>query len=93
VVTGDSDGRARTARRTVTGSDNVARFLLGLMTRYGIDPASAGRLVLVNGDLGMVFAGDESVGLDRRVVTFAIRDGAVAAVYDVVNPDKLTRVR
>jgi RNA polymerase sigma-70 factor (ECF subfamily) len=30
--------------------------------------------------------------MSRRVTTFAIRDGKVVAMYDIVNPDKLTRM-
>jgi RNA polymerase sigma-70 factor (ECF subfamily) len=97
VLIGDSDGKVPTARRMISGAEKIARFLLGLAERYGTQAISAGRLVLVNGDLGMAMpdvpADGEHRALSRRVGTFAIRDGRVAAVYDIVNPDKLTRVR
>ncbi|HWE89476.1 MAG TPA: sigma-70 family RNA polymerase sigma factor [Pseudonocardiaceae bacterium] len=96
VLTGDSGGKARTARQFVTGADNVARFSLGVLRRYSPEALSSPRFVLVNGDLGMIFpplAGDaDHPPLDHRVTTFAVRDGKLAALYDVVNPDKLTRV-
>jgi RNA polymerase sigma-70 factor (ECF subfamily) len=95
AVIGDGGGKERTARRPVRGADNVARFALGLQQRYGPERLGAARLVLVNGDLGMViprWSGDaEHPPLAGRVSCFAIRDGRVAAIYDIVNPDKLGR--
>ncbi|HEX5118272.1 MAG TPA: sigma-70 family RNA polymerase sigma factor [Pseudonocardiaceae bacterium] len=96
AVIGDGGGKARTALRTVSGPDKVARFTLGLMRQYGPETLGNGRLVLVNGDLGMITeaaAGDETHrALARRVTVVAVRDGLIVALYDVVNPDKLTRV-
>jgi RNA polymerase sigma-70 factor (ECF subfamily) len=96
AVIGDGDGRARTALRAVSGADRVARFTIGLMRQYGPNAFANGQLVLVNGDLGMVAdgtSGDATLRpLARRVTVVAIRDGLIATIYDVVNPDKLTRV-
>lgn len=96
VLIGDSDGKARTARRIMVGADKLARFGLGLLEMYGPERAFAGQLVLVNGDLGMVLPdipGDaEHLAMTRRVTTFAIRDGKIVAMYDIVNPDKLRHV-
>ena len=93
VFVGDSDGKARTARRVIVGSDKISRFLFGLLEQYGSDRAMAGELVLVNGDIGMALpevpADGEYREIDRRITGFAIRDGRVTAVYDIVNPDKL----
>ncbi|CAM4085297.1 sigma-70 family RNA polymerase sigma factor [Kibdelosporangium persicum] len=99
ALVGDADGKARTARQVIHGADKVARFLLGLMVRYGLAEtgmAGVGQPVLVNGDLGVLFPdrpGDaEHLDLTRRVSAFAIRDGKIAGFYDVANPEKLTRV-
>lgn len=96
VLVGDSDGKAKTAARTIEGADKVARFILGLQTRYGRDSFAAMRFVLVNGELGIYFPawpGDaEHPPFDRRVLGVTIHDGRLAAIYDVVNPDKLIRV-
>ncbi|MGH3785151.1 MAG: sigma-70 family RNA polymerase sigma factor [Pseudonocardiaceae bacterium] len=95
AVIGDGGGRERTARRPVRGADKVARFVLGLQERYGPGRLGAAQLVRVNGDLGMVipaWSGDaEHPSIAGRVACFAIRDGQVAAIYDIVNPDKLGR--
>ncbi|MGH3978812.1 MAG: RNA polymerase sigma factor SigJ [Pseudonocardiaceae bacterium] len=97
VVVGDGGGKERTARRPVVGARKVARFLLGLLQRYGPAQLTTARPVLVNGDLGILvpaWPGDAEfpTPVAGRVACFAVRDGRVAAIYDVVNPDKLTRV-
>ncbi|CRK55576.1 putative RNA polymerase sigma factor [Alloactinosynnema sp. L-07] len=94
VLVGDSDGKARTARNFVVGPDNIARFMLGLVKMYGLENLGKSELVLVNGDLAMAIPDIPSDGVhrevNRRVTAFALRDGQVAAIYDIVNPDKLT---
>ncbi|HEX2296985.1 MAG TPA: sigma-70 family RNA polymerase sigma factor [Pseudonocardiaceae bacterium] len=97
VLIGDGGGKERTARRPVRGADKVARFLLGLLARYGSGQLVPAQLVLVNGDLGMLippWPGDPEhpVPAAGRVSCFAVREGQVAAIYDIVNPDKLSRV-
>nr|WP_086825663.1 sigma-70 family RNA polymerase sigma factor [Allokutzneria sp. NRRL B-24872] len=97
VLIGDSDGKARTAAQRMVGADKISRFTVGLMRMYGVMADAAGlRFVLINGDLGMLFAGtegsEEHKAVDRRVTAFIVRDGRIAAMYDVVNPDKLTTV-
>ncbi|MFE2755869.1 sigma-70 family RNA polymerase sigma factor [Actinosynnema sp. NPDC059335] len=88
VMVGDGGGKARTAVQVVSGADKVARLILGLMRRYG---DVEGRSALVNGDLGLVFAAQGE--LTPRVEAIVVRDGKVAGVYDMSNPDKLTHVR
>ncbi|MGQ0717885.1 MAG: sigma-70 family RNA polymerase sigma factor [Pseudonocardiales bacterium] len=96
AVIGDGGGKERTARRPVRGADKVARFILGLLERYGPERLGAARPMLVNGDLGMVippWPGDAGhPPLAGRVACLAIRDGQVAAIYDIVNPDKIGRI-
>ncbi|MDP9640115.1 RNA polymerase sigma-70 factor (ECF subfamily) [Actinopolyspora lacussalsi] len=96
-VHGDSDGKARTALRPVHGRDKVTRFLLSLMRKYPSPTPSNVRSVLVNGDPGLLLPGTSSGDVFRdsaavRVVGFAVRDGCVAEIHDIVNPDKLTRI-
>ena len=90
AVIGDGGGQARTTINVITGRDKVARFLLGLRTMYGPQALAAFRLELVNGDLGLVLPAGH--GPAARVSTFAIRDGRIAAFYDIANPDKLTHL-
>ncbi|PRW64113.1 sigma factor-like helix-turn-helix DNA-binding protein [Actinopolyspora mortivallis] len=97
-VHGDSDGKARTALRPVHGRDRVTRFLLALIRRYATSALKNMRSVLVNGDPGLLLPGSPAgTPFDRavapRVVGFAVREGRAAEIHDIVNPDKLTRVR
>jgi RNA polymerase sigma-70 factor, ECF subfamily len=96
VLIGDSDGKARTARQVMYGADKITRFTFGLLKFYGEHRFPGGELVLVNGDLGLLIpevpAEDGYRGISRRVLVFAVRDGLMSAIYDVVNPDKLTHV-
>lgn len=96
VLIGDSDGKGRTARQRVAGPDKVARFFLGLLRKYEPGALTRGGPVLVNGDLGMWVPpspGREGfLPLDEHVQGMSLRDGRIAVIYDVVNPDKLTRI-
>lgn len=92
VVVADSDGKARTARQPVHGADKIARFAAGLMAKYGSALFGSARPVLVNGDTGLLLPGAPEAGVAPRVMTLATRQGRVAEIFDVVNPDKLTRV-
>ena len=96
VLIGDGGGKAQTARRVIVGAEKIVRFFSGLLARYGTQVFDAMRPVLVNGDLGVVLperpGREPGWTLNRRVMTIAIRDGRIAQIYDVVNPDKLTRV-
>lgn len=88
VMTGDGGGKARTAVQTVSGADKVARFFLGLVRKYGFPEQP--RPVFVNGELGLAVPAYGDVA--ARVTTFTVHEGKVVAVYDIVNPDKLTHV-
>jgi len=96
IVVGDADGKERTARRPVIGARNVARFFLGLLRLYGDYGLNHATPVLVNGDLGLFIPAEPEQGerpsIARRVDTVSVRDGKIAALYDMVNPDKLTRL-
>lgn len=96
VLVGDADGKARTTRRTMVGADKIARFFQGLLRIYRPGAFASARLVLVNGDLGVYLppapGGDGYRDLDAHVQTLAMRDGRIVAIYDMANPDKLTRL-
>jgi RNA polymerase sigma-70 factor (ECF subfamily) len=96
VLVGDSDGKGRTTRQIIVGPDKLVRFLLGLMQKYEPGLFGRGAPVLVNGDLGLWLpplpGRDGFLALDEHVQAMSIRDGRIVAVYDIVNPDKLTRI-
>lgn len=89
---GDSDGKARTALRPITGADKVARFFQGLANKYELADARM-RPVLINGELGLLTAGGADIDVAPRVTAITVRDGVVTDIHDIVNPAKLTRVR
>lgn len=96
VLIGDSNGKARTAVQIIVGRDKIVRFFFGLLRMYAPDGFAGGRLVLVNGDLGYFVPphpGDaEHRPLDPHLQTMAIRDGRIAAIYDLANPDKMAHL-
>ncbi|TDC69117.1 sigma-70 family RNA polymerase sigma factor [Micromonospora sp. KC606] len=87
----DSGGHFPSARRPVTGADNVGRFVLGLFGRAGrYGQRVLSRPVLVDGVLGLQL---ETVHTDgralRMVAAFAIADGRITGIFNQFNPDKL----
>ncbi|WP_018653967.1 RNA polymerase sigma factor SigJ [Actinomadura flavalba] len=85
VYYGDGGGKARAALRPISGRDRLLAFLTGLLARYSFGTAS---LVEVNGEPAVRFTGPDG----GSVVALDVRDGRIAAVYAVLNPDKLARV-
>jgi RNA polymerase sigma-70 factor (ECF subfamily) len=85
VLVSDGGPRAHAARRPVVGPDRIARFLVNLARRLR-DAGVALEPVVLNGERGMIVTLGEA-----RVcaMTVHVTDGAVAAIYNVVNPDKL----
>jgi RNA polymerase sigma-70 factor (ECF subfamily) len=91
VYVADSGGRAKAARRPVVGAEKVTRLLLGLLGRYGEEMVAGWTPAEINGELGIrspAFA-DIAAG----VAVFTVRDGRIAAIYQVVNPEKVPAPR
>lgn len=76
----------RAARRPVVGADRVARLLLNLASR--IAPGTRVDPVRINGQHGWYITVDDRPEL---VLVPSFRDGQVASVLAVLNPDKLAR--
>ena len=97
LVIGDANGTTNTAVNIIHGPDKFARFYVGLFGRYGPAAIESFQPVLVNGQLGLWTDGWE--GKDRRtssparIAGFTVRDGLVAATYDIANPEKFAGVR
>jgi RNA polymerase sigma-70 factor (ECF subfamily) len=93
VAIGDGGGVGQATREPVTGALRVARFMIGLFRQARRAEAAITEPVLVNGDLGMLAEVRTADGREQRLVmAFAVADGRVTAVFNQVNPDKLTRV-
>ena len=91
VLVNDGGGKVSAALRPVVGAEKVARFLLGLRSRYG-DDAFQNLPVLVNGEVGVLTPAVPERGVDATVTVFTVVGGLVTDVYGVRNPDKLTRI-
>ncbi|MFI6066126.1 sigma factor-like helix-turn-helix DNA-binding protein [Micromonospora sp. NPDC051227] len=92
VFVGDSGGHFPAARWPVLGADSVARLTLGLFGRTGryVDRVLA-RPVLVDGILGLQLETTHSDGRPIRLVTaLAVDQGRITAIYNQLNPEKLT---
>lgn len=85
VLRSDGGGRASAARRPVEGADRVARFLLGLPR---LEPDAVITAIETPEGLGILATLD---GLPSALVSLSVRNGVVADVYIMRNPDKLTQ--
>nr|WP_055503662.1 RNA polymerase sigma-70 factor [Nonomuraea pusilla] len=85
VAWNDGGGRVRAALRPILGRRKVVAFISGLLTRY---PYGGMRLVEVNGHPAIL----ARIGSADQLITVEVRDGAIGALFGVLNPDKLTRV-
>ncbi|WP_367324604.1 RNA polymerase sigma-70 factor [Streptomyces sp. HUAS ZL42] len=84
----DGGGKVSAARRPVEGRDKVSRLVAGGAQRFAAGLVYTS--IEVNGETGLAaWAGDTLVG----IVAFEVRDGLIAHVRVVVNPDKLDFVR
>jgi len=84
VFTGDSGGKAPTARVPVQGADKVVRGTLGSLQKWYA--GAEGRVIEVNGQPAIVGYMD---GHPVGVILLDIGEDGVRHVYTVVNPDKL----
>ncbi|MFI5932582.1 RNA polymerase sigma factor SigJ [Actinoplanes sp. NPDC051494] len=87
VALHDGGGVVSAGRKPVYGADRVARFYAGILARRGDADAIKAEQVLVNGAAGMLITGP---GL-LAVLTATVADGRVTALYNQLNPEKLTR--
>lgn len=90
VALTDGGGRRIAALNPIRGADKVARFFVGLARKFREQNADP-RLepAMLNGQPGfLIYAGGH---LDQAM-TINIRDGRIAAVYTIRNPDKLARL-
>lgn len=82
----DGGGEVPAAREPVRGAENVARLLAGVIE--GADEEVRVELVEVNATPGLAaFLGERLAS----VVSFAVDDGEITGVYQVLRPTKLRR--
>jgi RNA polymerase sigma-70 factor (ECF subfamily) len=88
VLYTDGGGKRIAALNPIHGSDKIARFFAGVIKKTHADGWRV-RDAHINGDPGFVFADPEGA---LQTIAFDIADGRIAAIYLMVNPDKLQRV-
>jgi RNA polymerase sigma-70 factor (ECF subfamily) len=84
VCVTDGGPARRAARRPVTGSVRVARFLVSVARGYGRHLAA--RPAIVGGSAGAVLSAGDTL---EQVMTVTSEAGLITAVYFIGNPDKL----
>ena len=84
----DGGGVVKAALRPLRGPDAVSRFVLGVAKRFPPEPGTEFRAEHVNGAPGIVL---RVGGAAVQTLAFEIREGRIAAVYAVRNPEKLRR--
>jgi RNA polymerase sigma-70 factor, ECF subfamily len=82
----DGGPQRRAARRPVTGSGLVARFLIGVARRYG---HLVTRPAVVGGSAGAILSAGDTI---EQVMAVTSEDGVITSVYFVGNPGKLASV-
>ncbi|MFI5493232.1 RNA polymerase sigma factor SigJ [Actinoplanes sp. NPDC051859] len=94
VAIGDGGGVVNAGRNAILGSDKVARFWAGLFVRLMREaPDSTMEPVLVNGDAGVLITAPYPDGRELvAVLSVAVADGRITAVYNQLNPAKLGSV-
>jgi RNA polymerase sigma-70 factor (ECF subfamily) len=84
----DHGGKASAARRTIRGADKIARFFIGVDTRFR-PPHFSYRFTWLNGAPGIiVYSGTRA----ETAFSVEIEDGKIQAFYVTRNPDKLAHL-
>lgn len=88
VLHTDGGGKAPALPNQIHGADRVARAIVGGMTRLA--PGNlVERMVQINGEPGIVTYQN---GRPFGVFTIQVREGRIAAIYGITNPDKLAHL-
>src|SRR3569623_226285 len=86
VLYTDGGGKRRAALNPIYGRDKIARFFIGVRDKN--PPPTNLTPARINGLPGFVFYIDG----EPETIAFEIRDGAIAEIYGVRNPDKLRHI-
>ncbi len=89
VFTGDGGGKVAAATVPVVGRDRVTKLLFGLKEKQGWHDIVRIELATLNGLPGIVTFNKAGV---QEVAALEIRDGRIAAMYVIRNPEKLRGV-
>jgi RNA polymerase sigma-70 factor (ECF subfamily) len=87
VAIGDGGGIKQAVRRPVSGADKVTRLLTAGLSTWGARMTT--ELVQVNGWPALIVRLDGELD---SVVSMRVEDGLVNGIYNVRNPEKLSRI-
>jgi RNA polymerase sigma-70 factor (ECF subfamily) len=90
VLYSDGGGKRAAALNPIYGADKVTRFLAGIARKNSALLAVQARPAVINGSAGFVLHEDDG-SIDT--MSIEVRDGRIAAIYLVRNPEKLQHVR
>jgi RNA polymerase sigma-70 factor, ECF subfamily len=90
VLYSDGGGKRAAALVPIHGRDRIASFFEGLARAGNLPPPEAVHRIRLGGLPGIVVVGPD--GAIDTVMTADIRDGQIATIYAVRNPDKLAHV-
>jgi RNA polymerase sigma-70 factor (ECF subfamily) len=88
TLTSDGGGKVVASLNVIRGGDRVFRFYEGVAAKWPREVLAWSGIVAINGQPG--FVSRDSGGI-VQTVTLDVRDGRIAAIYVVRNPDKLAR--
>ncbi len=88
IVWSDGGGKVRAALNPIRGSDKVARFLLGILSKA--PPGFVVRRARINGQPAII--GYYADGQPQSVTTFDVAEERIRAIHILVNPEKLTNI-
>lgn len=85
VLYSDGGGKVKAALKPISGKENVAKFLAGVTTKFGID-RKYGKC-FINGSPGLkIYSGTKLIG----TISFNYGKEKIKNIFVVLNPDKLT---
>jgi RNA polymerase sigma-70 factor (ECF subfamily) len=89
VSVSDGNGRIGIARRPVSGANDVAHFLLGILRRPL--PGTSIERVVVNDAPGFALVQPMTAGVRAvtGVISFGVEAGKIRTIWFAMNPDKL----
>ena len=89
VLYTDGGGKRLAALNPIHGADKIARFFAGVVGKTPEIDVWRVRPAQINGLPGFIYAEPDGA---LQTAAFDLRDGRIAAIYLVLNPDKLQRV-
>ena len=89
VLLTDGGGKRIAALNPIHGADKIARFFAGIVGKTPAADSWRYKPARINSLPGFIYAEPDGA---LQTAAFDIRDGRIAAIYIVLNPEKLSRI-